>query len=117
MDLVDGIGMQQERIGVTIIQNRCHRNDTIAYDIAESALLTIDTSTLFPAGIPRDFSILVVAKPKIGKYHHPHPDRIIFLTIPVLIRSFDRKIRVSSCHAVRHLQRQRRGTVGVIIGQ
>lgn len=87
MDLVDGIGMQQERIGVTITQNRCHRNDTIAYDIAESALLTIDTNTLFPAGIPRDFSILVVAKPKIGKVaSHQFTYIVIFILVIMFIQ-------------------------------
>ena len=65
---MDGTGMQQEPVGVTATENRCHRNDTIAYDIAESALLTINTNTLFPNGIPRDFSILVVARPKVGQY-------------------------------------------------
>lgn len=85
MDLVDGIGMQQERIGVTITQNRCHRNDTIAYDIAESALLTIDTNTLFPAGIPRDFSILVVAKPKIGKVASHQFTYIVIIFILVIM--------------------------------
>lgn len=65
---MDGTGMQQEPVGVTVTENRCRRNDPIAYDIAESALLTINTNTLFPNGIPRDFSILVVAKPKVGQY-------------------------------------------------
>ena len=68
VDLMDGTGMQQEPVGVTATENRCRRNDTIAYDIAESALLTINTNTLFPNGIARDFSILVVAKPKVGQY-------------------------------------------------
>nr|XP_012144470.1 PREDICTED: collagen alpha-2(XI) chain-like [Megachile rotundata] len=58
--------MRQEPVGVTIVQNRCHRNDSVAYDIAESALLTINTNTLFPTGISRDFSILVVARPRYG---------------------------------------------------
>lgn len=66
VDLVDGTGMQQEPVGVSVTENRCHSNDTIAYEIAESALLTISTNTLFPNGIPHDFSILVVARPKIG---------------------------------------------------
>lgn len=63
---MDGTGIHQEPVGVIVTENRCYRNDTIAYDITESALLTINTNTLFPTGIPRDFSILVVAKPKIG---------------------------------------------------
>lgn len=66
MDLVDGTGMQEEPVGVTVTDNRCQRNDTVAYEISDSVLLTINTNTLFPTGIPRDFSILVVARPKIG---------------------------------------------------
>jgi len=65
-DLIKTTGMQQEPLGVKITQGRCG-NDTVAYDIAETALLVINTNTLFPNGIPWDFSILTVAKPKSGE--------------------------------------------------
>jgi len=66
VDLIKATGMQQEPLGVKMTQGRCG-NDTVAYDIAETALLVINTNTLFPNGIPWDFSILTVAKPKPGE--------------------------------------------------
>lgn len=55
--------MQRKPLGVTSTQGRC-KNGTAAYDIAETAFLTINTNMLFPVGVPRDFSILIAAKPR-----------------------------------------------------
>lgn len=63
---MEATGMQRKPLGVTSAQSRC-RNGSAAYDIAETALLTINTNALFPAGIPRDFSILVAARPKASE--------------------------------------------------
>lgn len=66
VDLIEAMGLQEEPIGVKVAQSRCI-NDTTAYEIGETVSLTINTDTLFPNGIPRDFSILVTAKPKASK--------------------------------------------------
>ena len=63
VDLVDGTGMQQEPLGVTATTSRC--NDTSAFEIGEAALMTANMTSLFPQGFPQNFSILIVAKPKI----------------------------------------------------
>jgi len=60
------MGMQEQLFGVRRTESRC-RDDTIAYDIMEAAILMTPTNVLFPAGIPQDFSILVVAKPKANE--------------------------------------------------
>lgn len=65
-DLIEAIGMQKPLFGVQKTESRC-RDDTIAYDIMEAAILMTSTNTLFPTGIPQDFSILVVAKPKVDE--------------------------------------------------
>lgn len=66
VDLIEATGMQGPLFGVTTTENRCG-DDTIAYDITESAILMVHTNTLFPSGIPQDFSILIVAKPKASE--------------------------------------------------
>lgn len=66
MDLIKATGMQEQLFGVTTTQNRCG-DDIVAYDITEAAILMTHTNTLFPSGIPQDFSILVVAKPKASE--------------------------------------------------
>lgn len=66
VDLMEAARMQRKPLGVTSIQGRC-RNGTVAYDIAETAFLTINTNTLFPVGLSRDFSILVVARPRASE--------------------------------------------------
>lgn len=58
--------MQEQLFGVRRTESRC-RDDTIAYDIMEAAILMAPTNVLFPAGIPQDFSILAVAKPRASE--------------------------------------------------
>lgn len=65
-DLIEATGMQEQLFGVRRTESRC-RNGTVAYDITEAAILMTPTNTLFPTGIPQDFSILVVAKPKVNE--------------------------------------------------
>lgn len=65
-DLIEATGMQGPLFGVTMTQGRCG-DGTIAYDITETAILMVHTNTLFPSGIPQNFSILVVAKPKASE--------------------------------------------------
>lgn len=67
VDLIEATGMQGPLFGVTKTQSRCD-DGAIAYDITETAILIVHTNTLFPSGIPQDFSILVVAKPKASEY-------------------------------------------------
>lgn len=64
---MDGTGMTQKPGGVSATLNRCGSNET-AYDLTESALLTVNTAILFPNKFPEDFSILIVAKPKPGNH-------------------------------------------------
>lgn len=59
--------MHEEPTGVTPKTSRCGNSGTTAYEIGEAALLTANTITLFPNGFPQDFSILIAAKPKLGK--------------------------------------------------
>lgn len=65
-DIIEATGMQEQLFGVQRTESRCS-DGTIAYDIMESAILMAPTNTLFPTGIPQDFSILVVAKPKANE--------------------------------------------------
>lgn len=65
-DLIEATGMQEQLFGVRRTESRC-RDGTVAYDIMEAAILMTPTNTLFPTGIPQDFSILVVAKPKANE--------------------------------------------------
>lgn len=65
-DLIEAIGMQEQLFGVKKTESRC-RNGSVAYEIEKTAILMTPTNTLFPAGIPQDFSILVVAKPKANE--------------------------------------------------
>lgn len=65
-DLIEATGMQEQLFGVRRTESRC-RDGTVAYDIMEAAILMTPTNTLFPTGLPQDFSILVVAKPKANE--------------------------------------------------
>jgi len=65
-DLIKATGIQEQLFGVRRTESRC-RDDTVAYDIMEAAILMIPINIIFPAGISQDFSILVVAKPRANE--------------------------------------------------
>ncbi|XP_012270535.1 collagen alpha-1(XI) chain-like [Orussus abietinus] len=65
VDLLAATEIQEKPFGVRKIEPRCRRNGT-AYNISESALLTVNTVTVFPTGVPPNFSILAVVKPEVG---------------------------------------------------
>lgn len=66
VDIIESTGMHQEPLGVTITSTRCQKNLTNAYNIGKSALLSVNTAELFPAGVAIDFSILITARPVLG---------------------------------------------------
>lgn len=90
MDLIEATRMHEQLYGVTTTQNRCG-DGMIAYDITENAMLMVHTNTLFPSGIPQDFSILVVAKPKASESKLVENCIIkthFYINISVLIKAF-----------------------------
>lgn len=62
--------------GITKVSGRCKNltkeeldleTEGVAYRLDETAQLSISTAHAFPNGFPKDFSILLVAKPSPGK--------------------------------------------------